>query len=351
MDEEPLPRLPASLDDRFQVTEVLGHGNYGCVYGVRPRGGGATRALKIISVEGDPRRALREIEAARRVIHPHLLRCHEAGLLGGSAYLLLERAEGTLADFLRRRSALGSVWRWILQAARGTGALHAAGLVHRDLKPSNVLITDEGAKLGDLGLARGGSLERLTSQGMILGTPAYMAPEQARGEPVDAKADVFSLAVLFYEAIEGRLPYPDAHPMQLVVEVGQGNVRDFHRARRILTPDILDLLEQALLPDPRDRPESLIGLVDFPPDRLPSDDISVASLRDPGSDETMLKPLSNSAEHATWVRQRQERSEEESTAEFPIPRDDPAWMGLVVQVLQFVVFLLLAAVVYRYAGR
>ena len=221
---------------------------------MRRRGDGAELALKLLAVGPDPGRIGRELRAAQEVRHPHLLRCFEGRVLGQEAYLLLELAEGSLEDVVADPGRRTEAWNLLREAARGVAALHAAGLVHRDLKPANVLRVGGRAKVADLGLVRGGDLRTLTATGTIMGTPLYMAPEQARGERAGPAADVWSLGVMAYEILEGRPPYPDVDGIELLTRVARGQVDGFSRARGRVPRDTLDRVTQALEPDPGRRP-------------------------------------------------------------------------------------------------
>lgn len=257
--------LPEDLARRYEVVRTLGRGAFSRVVEVVDRRSGSRYALKLVRCEHAPERVAREIRVARAVDHPRVIPCHEGGILGDVAYLLLELAGGTLQGQIRDPAKVPATWRALCEVAEGLEALHAEGVVHRDVKPSNVLLTETGAKLGDLGLARDGASARLTHKGALLGTPSYMAPEQARGERVDAPGDVYSLAVLFYETLEGRLPYPEVPSMLLVLEIGDGKVLPFRRGPELVDPEALAVLGRALARDPAVRPTSLVALADFRP--------------------------------------------------------------------------------------
>jgi hypothetical protein len=247
----------ADLDDRFEVLSVLGRGSFGVVYEVRDRRTGAPFALKLLTGQGELGRTQRELETSLRIDHPHVVRCHAGALTEDGGYLLLEMCEGSLAEVLADRTRRPLAWNYLTQTAEGLAALHAQGLAHRDLKPSNVLLRGDVAKVGDLGLVRGEDLGTMTEEGMVLGTPAFMAPEQARGERVGPACDVFALGVMLYEVVEGHLPYPDEGPMKRLVRVARAELFPLRRAREELPAASLELLEAMLSPDPRARPRDL----------------------------------------------------------------------------------------------
>ena len=173
---------------------------------------GAARALKVLPSPGPELllRLQREGQALGRLSHPHVVRVHAAGVHEGLPWLSLDLIEGgDLAGRLAREGPLAptEAARIVCDVARGLAAAHAVGVLHRDLKPENVLFTGEGrAVLADFGLARVSGEGSLTRTGELAGTPSYMAPEQVRGEPADARTDVHGLGGLLYAALTGEPP-------------------------------------------------------------------------------------------------------------------------------------------------
>ncbi|HKI32893.1 MAG TPA: protein kinase [Gemmataceae bacterium] len=207
----------------YRVLKVLGEGGMGVVFLAEDTLLRRTVALKTMKPEiaADPRhrqRFLREARAAAKVEHDHIVPIYGVGEDGGVPWLAMPFLKGqSLDELLKRVKVLkpAQAVRLGAQVAKGLAAAHAAGLIHRDVKPANIWVQPEGggrAKLLDFGLARddrpdreGG--EHLTRTGAVVGTPAFMAPEQARGEPLDARADLFSLGCVLYRAVTGRLPF------------------------------------------------------------------------------------------------------------------------------------------------
>ena len=229
----PAPALTvAGRVDRFLILEKLGEGGMGAVYAAYDTLLDRKVAMKVVrpdrrGVSGvSPReRLVREAQAMARLSHPNVVAVLEVGELGDDVYLALELVEGaTLKAWLRARPRS---WREILAvflaAGRGLAAAHAAGLVHRDVKPDNLLIGDDGrVRVADFGVASmshgqhestpGASGEREADgsdawSGMRVGTPAYMAPEQHDGAPVDGRADQFAFCVALWEALYGERPF------------------------------------------------------------------------------------------------------------------------------------------------
>jgi len=212
----PAEDLPARIG-HYAITRKLGEGGMGIVYAARDERLERTVALKTMSsslADGDTarRRFWREARAAASINHPNVCQIHEIGEDAGTLFIAMELLEGeSLSDRLQRGPLrVSEALPVALGALSALGALHAVGLVHRDLKPSNVFLTPHGVKLLDFGLARP-QLDRssdiaaaLTRTGVLMGTPNYMAPEQAVGEAVDARTDLFALGAILFEMLAGR---------------------------------------------------------------------------------------------------------------------------------------------------
>jgi serine/threonine-protein kinase len=212
---------------RFEVLSELGAGGMGVVYAARDPELGRRVALKLLrpgrGSEGAQQRLLREAQALARLSHPNVVQVYEAGTQEGLVFLAMEFVEGsTLREHVaRHRPALRALLGLYIEAARGLAAAHATGLSHRDFKPDNVLVALDGrVRVADFGLAAAhaetqpapgesgeNALLRMTSTGALLGTPAYMAPEQLRGERATGLSDQFSFCVSLWEAVAGRPPF------------------------------------------------------------------------------------------------------------------------------------------------
>lgn len=223
------PLLPLRPDDRvgqFVIVRELGRGGMGVVYLARDLTLGRDIALKVLphAVSGDAgrrRRLVREARTAAQLDHPNIARVYEAGEAAGRLYIAMEYVEGTTLRARLRAGPLppAEVLGYLRQVLAGLGAAHAAGLVHRDLKPDNVMVTPGGSvRLLDFGLAKridaprtpvpDDELTSLVSEdGTLLGTPAYMSPEQAAGDTVDERSDLFSLGVMLHELLSGQRPF------------------------------------------------------------------------------------------------------------------------------------------------
>ena len=217
---------PGDKLGRYVVEALLGRGGMGSVYRARDSELGRLVALKVISGVPDENALLRfkrEARAACAFSHPNAATVYDVGSVDERPYLVMELLDG---DTLRSRMAEDGVTvadkrRWLLEIARALEAAHLAGLVHRDVKPDNVIITKGGtAKLVDFGIARDSNepvdpsaptsdatLANMTETGSIVGSPAYMSPEQLRGGTLDGRTDQFSWGVMAYEALQGQLPW------------------------------------------------------------------------------------------------------------------------------------------------
>lgn len=217
------PRVRAIVDGRYEILEPLGEGGMGTVYAVRHVTLDRRFAMKVLrrdlSTDAElTARFLREARATAAIDHPSVVAINDFGeLADGSPYFVMELLEGeTLAARLRARGPLppASAARLAARIADALAAAHAVNVIHRDLKPENVFLVgagrsepEEDIRVVDFGAATilGGS--KLTRPGIVFGTPSYMSPEQASGEPIDGRADVYSLGVVLFEMLTGRAPF------------------------------------------------------------------------------------------------------------------------------------------------
>jgi tetratricopeptide (TPR) repeat protein len=242
---------------RYVVLGRLGAGGMGVVYAAWDPELDRKVAVKLLRAEvgasADARtRLLREAQALARLGHPNVVAVHDAGSVGGRVWLAMEFVEGqTLTAWCAARPERRGRWREVLavmlRAGRGLQAAHDAGLVHRDFKPDNVMVASDGrVRVMDLGLARRGPGDdqrspaasgalalQVTQAGAVLGTPAYMAPEQFEGADVTPAADVFAFSVTLWEALYGERPFAGATVAELVANLTDGRVRAPPRGRRV----------------------------------------------------------------------------------------------------------------------
>lgn len=195
---------------RYEVQDKLGEGAMGVVYRARDTMLGRVVALKMLSAEWGAEDELqerfqREAAAVGGLSHPNIVTVYDMGRADGQLYLAMELLEGDdLRSIIERRLEVpvADRVRLLLQMCDGLGYAHSRGVVHRDIKPANMLVTTAGrVKLLDFGLARVAHHVTITRQGMLLGTPDYMSPEQAMGRNVDPRSDIFSAGSVFYEVL------------------------------------------------------------------------------------------------------------------------------------------------------
>jgi tRNA A-37 threonylcarbamoyl transferase component Bud32 len=298
------PLLGKIVDRRYEVEAVIGEGGMGRVYRVRHVSLGKRFALKALrqDLATDTEIATRFIHEARTaasVAHPGLVQISDFGHLPtGQAYFVMELLEGLpLSALLRRYGALpvGRAVQLAAKVADALAAAHAAGVVHRDLKPDNIhvrpLDEQDEVKIVDFGLAKVIGSRRLTRDGVVFGTPYYMSPEQASGEPTDHRADIYALGIVLYEMLTGRVPFeadtymgvltkhismkpiPPSEVLGMDGALGQLE----HVVMRCLEkkPDkrfaALEELRQALLALPVERLHELVAAAPPPPRHAPNE--------------------------------------------------------------------------------
>jgi CheY-like chemotaxis protein len=239
---------------RYEILETIGAGGMGVVYKARDRELNEDVAIKLLRpdiLKGDEtaiERLKAETRLARRISHPHVVRTHDFGEHQGTCYVTMEYVEGmTVRRLIDTRGRL-SVSAALAVAAQLAGALdvaHRVGVVHRDVKPQNLLLDADGAlKVMDFGVAR--LVERttaLTQAGMVVGTPAYMSPEQLLAEDVDGRSDLYSAGVVLYECLTGRLPFEAPSPISLIAKL----LHDAPDPPESVNPDIPPALSALIL--------------------------------------------------------------------------------------------------------
>ena len=229
---------------------------------------GRTVAIKVLRARTEPdasERFRQEARLASALSHPHIVTIYTVEEAEGVEFIVMEFVEG---ESLHARIRSGPVEGPFLvelgiHVAEALAAAHALGLVHRDIKPANILITPQGvAKVADFGLAKrvGGegadpavTMAGLTQAGIIVGTPSYMSPEQTRGEPLDARSDIFSLGATLYEAATGRPPFEGVSTLSILHAVATATPEVVSRSRPDLPPQFDLVLERALAKDPSER--------------------------------------------------------------------------------------------------
>ena len=238
----------------FDVKRVIGRGGMGIVFQGFDSSLHRDVAIKVLdpqlaSNDVARQRFCREARAAAAVSHDNLVTVFQVDedVKSGLPFIVMQLVTGeSLEQRLRRvgKMAVVDVVRVGMQCAAGLASSHATGLIHRDIKPGNILLEagSDKAKLTDFGLARAAEDLKLTRTGFVAGTPLYMAPEQARGDDIDARADLFSLGSVLYEALAGRPPFEGRTPLAVLRRVAD----EAHTPLHMLNPDVPEWLEDAI---------------------------------------------------------------------------------------------------------
>ena len=253
-----------------KIERTLGRGAMGEVYQGVDEALGRPVAVKVLTLPQDPDAAARfdrEAQALARLQHPHVVGVFHKGEVDGRPYFVMELVEGPSVQALldaHGAMAVGEALSIIRQAAMGLAAAEEAGVVHRDIKPANLLVARDGTvKVADFGVCKvTGAGPGVTMEGTTLGTPFYMAPEQARGEPVDARADQYSLGATLYHLIAGSPPYPGTQTVAQLLAHQKSPVPDIRKVVPSVPPGVAELLRQMMAKDPSSRFGSYQDLVD-----------------------------------------------------------------------------------------
>lgn len=262
----------------FKIEKLLGKGGMGVVYRARDVRLDRPVALKVLrsDLTANPdrrRRFLQEAKAASAVTHPSIAQIYDVDEVEGTTFIAMEFVEGQTVGHLidkRELDLIGSV-EIALQVAEGLSKAHEANIVHRDIKSDNIMVTRDGhAKLLDFGLAKlldpvsadeESDVQDLketetfahTQPGTVMGTAAYMSPEQARGLPVNQASDVFSMGVVLYEMVTGELPFKGDTPLDTMHSIAFDEARPVTVIRRNLPPELHRVVTRCLRKKPADR--------------------------------------------------------------------------------------------------
>ncbi|HEY0936741.1 MAG TPA: serine/threonine-protein kinase [Trebonia sp.] len=262
------------LAGRYELEVPLGRGGSGEVWRGRDMATRRPVAIKLVELSqiDDPGllaetigRFRREATVVAGLRHPNIVTSLDAGRIGNQLFMIMELAPGvSLASMMDERGARGmglfpvsSVLRIAEQASTGLAAAHAAGIVHRDIKPSNLMVTPQlGVEIIDFGIARllEDNSPRLTMRGHAVGTIAYMSPEQAQGDEVDARSDLYSLGCVLYQLLSGRLPFRSPLPAALLMMQVMDQPDSLAVLRPDLPPELPDLVSQLMAKDRTARP-------------------------------------------------------------------------------------------------
>lgn len=255
------------------VHEEIGRGGFGIVYRAVEQSTQNEVAIKIFNPAKNNRSAeslerfRREGTNGKKLRHPNAVRVIETGATSNEAFIVMELLRGqTLEQTLERNKVLDPEHARDICASvcDALAAAHELGIVHRDIKPENVFLhidpaEHEVVKVLDLGVAKltGDVLPKLTATGAVVGTPTYVAPERFRGEPFDGRSDVFSVGVLFFRCITGRLPFRSSTSDFLsVVSAVLNDEPTLDSTEAVLLPELRALIDRVLVKDPKQRPDA-----------------------------------------------------------------------------------------------
>ncbi|MQA76073.1 MAG: protein kinase [Solirubrobacterales bacterium] len=267
------PLTGTLLSGRYRLESKLGSGGMSTVYLARDETLERSVAAKVLhrEISDQPdqiERFRREARAVAQVSHPNVVAVIDAGEDGGRPYIVFEYCEGeTLKQRIDRlgRLPLDEAAAYAIEVGRGLQAAHARRLVHRDVKPQNVLIDAEGrAKVTDFGIARELETDGLTKTGRVLGTTDYVSPEQAMGQGVDARSDIYSLGVLLYEMLTGEVPFQAENLVGVAMKHVNERMPDVQRRRPEVSSALAAVIERATEKKPDKRyPEMAAMLTDL----------------------------------------------------------------------------------------
>ncbi len=289
---EQFERLKLSLADRYVLERKLGAGGMATVYLAQDLKHGREVAVKVLrpelaaTVGAD--RFLREIEIAAGLTHPHIVPVYDSGEVDGMLFFVMPHVEGeSLRERLDRdkQLPLPEALNIVRETADALGYAHAQAVLHRDIKPGNILLSRGHAIVMDFGIARAisnsdgdGHLDVITEEGLVVGTPTYMSPEQAGGEQLDGRSDIYALACVFYEMLAGVPPFVGPTPLSILLQAIGDTPPSLHRARGGVPAHVDAACAKAL--------------ARLPDDRFPSAQEFVTALESPGTTPPRADPIS-----------------------------------------------------------
>ncbi len=258
--------LPPAIG-RYEVRQRIGQGGMGALFLALDPAIDRLVALKLLRVDNEETRArfLREARSAGRLQHPHIVTVYDVGEHQGQPFIAMEYVKGeTLGEVIGRRAPLSIVGKLTLMEdlCAGLDYAHNEGLVHRDIKPANLMVTSgtDGLKILDFGIARGSGDSGLTEVGTMIGTPNYMSPEQASGQTVDQRSDIFAVGAVIYETIAYRQAFPGKEWQVVLPSILNESPAPLTQIDATLDPRLSDIVSKALARDPTERYQSLKSL-------------------------------------------------------------------------------------------
>jgi serine/threonine-protein kinase len=241
----------------YDIVAELGRGGMGVVYKGFETSLNRYVAIKVLADslahdEAVKERFLREARSMAALNDPHIIQIYFIGDDEGQTYFVMEFVEGeSLGSMLKREGKLSveQSAKVIYQTAMGLATAHDRGVVHRDIKPGNLMINGRGAvKIADFGIALSNHdlSQKLTTTGEFVGTPGYLSPEVCLGKPVDQRSDIFSLGIVMFEMLTGRMPFTDESPLGLMLEVVKAEIPDVREINADVDPEIARILDRMI---------------------------------------------------------------------------------------------------------
>ncbi len=261
-------RLQEALGDDYTVRDLLGEGGFAAVFRVRDIALERDVAVKVLDLGLTPstelaERFVREARTVARLQHPNIVPIHRVGGYKNRVlYIVMRCVEGpSLRRLLeqRKRLSVDDAVRIARQVADALGYAHSHGVVHRDVKPDNILLDSTGNVLvTDFGIAKATeaastATAQLTSIGMVVGTPHYMSPEQATGERIDSRSDLYSVGIVLYQMLAGALPFDGDSAQAILMKQATATATPIRRIRRSVPPEVAATLDRMLAKDPDER--------------------------------------------------------------------------------------------------
>jgi len=263
--------IPAALAQRYDSVEFIGEGGMGTVYRAVDSKLGRTVALKLLKGTDASmlERFLGEARSQARIQHEHICRVYEAGEVDGEPYIAMQFIEGQPLSGIRNRLSVEQCVHLVKEVALAVHEAHRMGIIHRDIKPANILVEEreDGTKkpwVMDFGLAREVEAKGQTQTGAVIGTVAYMPPEQARGDvrAMDRRSDVYALGATLYDIIAGRPPFVAEHPWQLLMMVGYDDAPTLATVHKGVPEDLETIIMKCLEREPPRRYDSARALAE-----------------------------------------------------------------------------------------
>ena len=257
----------------YDIVSELGRGGMGVVYKGYETSLNRYVAIKVLadSLAHDQsvkERFLREARSMAALNDPHIIQIYFIGDDEGQTYFVMEFVDGeSLGSVLKRETKLKpeQAAKIVYQTAMGLTTAHDKGVIHRDIKPGNLMVTSRGSvKIADFGIALSAQdfSKKLTSTGEFVGTPGYLSPEVCQGKPVDQRSDIFSLGIVLFECLAGRMPFTDESPLGLMLEVVKAEIPDITSLNKEVDPELSRILTKMVAKDPAERYQSCHELID-----------------------------------------------------------------------------------------